>query len=519
MATLTDNETQLSQTLIEAFPSFDWSAGSAFYEQIIKPWAVNLTDRDVAIQLTKDNMSLVQVLNSPDPDSDHVDQLLSNFLITRRQGSVASGYVSVYFAGANSVTVSSQTTITCAGVSFAPKKTYIGVVGTILEQSTDEVQYVQAVSLGNSEYVFAIEVDSIDNTDVILGPGQSCTNDLSSNFISSMVTASTFSGGSIPETTSEFIERAQLGITTSSNTGKDNIRSLVEKSAYNVLDSQVFGFGDAVQLRDSHNNAGISSGGRADVYVSTDALIQKVITPLSASRVSGTLWRAEIPADIYPGAYGVSSIRTTSYIIDTPIQHEISLYTNSSRPYVDTPTEARYSKYQTMSVLFYDANTLGTAEDSKTYSFEILYMPNIADLQDYIEGDDIEAALSDVLVKAFVPIEVSTGITIDYAPGVLPPDVAELQVSVASAINGRRAGASMLSASDIVYAVKSLFPEGTVRMPITMQGTTYLPDGTVRYSSDNDNISVPSNVVGVTPGNTKFFSSPDIVSISLNEGL
>jgi hypothetical protein len=519
VANLADNETQLSQTLIEAFPGFDWSAGSAFYEQIIKPWAVNLTDRDVAVQLTKDNMSLVQVLNSADPDPDHVDKLLSNFLITRREGSTANGFISVYFAGATSVSVSSQTTITCSGVNFAPQKTYIGVVGEILEQSTDEVQYIQATPLGNNEYVFAIEVDSLEATEIILGPGQECTNDLSSNFISSMVTASTFSGGAIPETTAEFIERAKLGVTTSSNTGKDNIRSLVEESPYNVLDSQVFGFGDEVQLRDSHNNAGIATGGRADVYVSTDALIQKVITPLVATRVSGSLWRADIPSDQYAGAYGVNSIRTTEALIDTPIQHELSLYSTSSRPFVDSPIEARYSKYQIMSVLFYDANTLGSSETEKTYSFEILYMPNIDDLQDYIEDDDIEAALSDVLVKAFVPIEISAGITVDYPQGILPPDVNTLQVAVAAAINGRRAGSSMMPASDLVYAVKSLFPEGIVRMPLAMQGKAYLPDGTVGYSSDNDNISVPTGVIGVTPGNTKFFSSPDIVSISLNEVL
>ncbi len=517
MSTLAENELQLQQTLIESFPSFDWSVGTAFYEQIIKPWAVNLTDRDEAIQLTKDNMSLIQVLNSDSPDDEHVDKLLSNYNVTRRQGSAATGFVSVYFSGANSVSISSQTTITCAGVAFSPNKTYIGVVGEIKEQSTEEVQYVQATSLGDSEYVFAIEVDSVQNTDVILGPGQDCTSDQSSSFISSLVTASTFSGGSIAETSAEFIERAKLGITTSSNTGKDNIRSLVEDSAYNVLDSQVFGFGDAVQLRDLHNHALISTGGRADVYVATDSVIQKVITPLEATRVEGSLWRAEIPEGLYAGAYGVASIRTTSSLIDTPIQHVIDITSTDSRPYVDAPIEGRYSKYQKMSVLFYDASTLESGETTKTYSFEILYMPNISDLQDYVEGDDIQAALSDVLVKAFVPIEVSAGITIDYPQGILPPDVNSLQVAVASAINGRRAGSSMLAASDIVYAVKSSFPEGIVRMPIAMLGTAYLPDGSVSYSSDNDNISVPAGVDGVSPGNTKFFSSPDKVSISLQE--
>ena len=111
---------------------------------------------------------------------------------------------------------------------------------------------------------------------------QECESDLSSSFINRVLTASTFSGGSLPETTSELLTRSQLGITTSSNTGKDNIRSLVEDSPFNVIDSQVFGFGDEVQLRDTHNNAGVATGGRADVYVATDSVIQKVITPLTA---------------------------------------------------------------------------------------------------------------------------------------------------------------------------------------------------------------------------------------------
>jgi len=517
VSTLAENELELQQTLIEAFPKFDWSAGSAFYSTVIQPWAVNLTDRDVSIDTVLANMSLVQVLNSDDPDADLVDLLLSNYNVVRSQGSIATGFMSVYFTGANSVTVAANTTITCGEVSFNPQKTYIGVVGTITEQDTDEVAYVNAIAVSETEYVFVIEVDSAEVTDAILGPGQECTTDLSSSFINRLVTASTFSGGSLPETTAELLTKAQLGITTSSNTGKDNIRSLVEASPYNVLDSQVFGFGDAVQLRDSHNNAGVSTGGRADVYVATDSVIQKIITPLTATRVSGTLWQAVIPADVYAGAYGVSKILLSTDLIDTPINHIMSYFTENSRPYIDDALEARYSKYQLMTVQFYDSDTIDTVETEKVYNFEILYMPNIDDVQEYVEDEDIQGALADLLVKAFVPIEISVGVTVDYTAGVIPPDVATLQTAVATAINGFRAGESEMPASSIVFAVMSAFPEGTVRMPIAMLGKIYMPDGTVQYSSNNDNISVPVGVVGVAPGNAKFFSSPDIINITLNE--
>jgi hypothetical protein len=518
VATLLENEQELQATLTEAFPTFNWSVGTAFYSQIIQPWAVNLSSRDDAIDTVKNNMSLIQVLNSDNPDAELTALLLSNYNIAPREGTVATGFMSVYFSGAGSVTISTGTTITCGDTAFVPQKTFIGVVGTITEQDTEEVSYIQATLIGENEYVFVIEVDSVEATTAILGPGQVCTSDLSSSFISSIVTASTFSGGVLTETTAELLERAKLGITTSSNTGKDNIRSLVEASEFNVLDSQVFGFGDASMLRDSHNNAGISTGGRADVYVATDSVIQKVITPITATRLSGTLWEAVIPSSLYAGAYGVDAVYDGSVsLIDTPLEHVLSFFTDNTRPFVDTAVEARYSKYQQLSVRFYDSATLDTIETEKVYSFRVLYLPNIDDLQTYVEDPDIQASMADILVKAFVPIEVSIGVTIDYSQGITAPDAAALQTAVSSAVNGRRAGSSLMPASDVVYAVKNAFPEGIVRMPISMQGKIYLPDGTVGYSSDNDNISVPSGIEGVDPGNTKFFASPDLVSITLNE--
>jgi hypothetical protein len=516
MSTLTQNELEIQNTLKERLPLFSWETGSALYEQIVKPWAVNLADRDVAIDTLKESMSLVQVLNSDSPDEELVTKLLSNFNVTLQEGSVSSGYLAVYFKGANTVSIPNSAVFTCGGVQLRPNKTYIGVVGTITTQDSEVLAYIQAQSVGNSEYVFVIEVTTLDVNDTVIGPGQTCTSELSSSFITKVVTASTFSGGSLPETIESLLERAKLGITEASNTGKDNIRSLATNSPYNVIDSSVFGFGDATQTRDTHNNAGISTGGRADLYVCTDPVIQQVDILIQAERVVDTYWKFEIPS-LYAGAYGVSNIFTSNYTITGPYAYELNYVPTNSRPYIDNAQEARYSSYQKLYVYFYDENTRETVETTKQYSTTVLYMPNIDELQSYMEDPLRQAATFDVLVKAFIPVEISVGLTLEYSQGVVPPDEALIVNKIAEAINSKLSGTAQLPASDIVYAAKQVFKDCTVLMPIRMQGTIYLPSGEVGYSSSTNNIEVPVHIEGVDKGNTKFFCNPADVSVTLKE--
>jgi hypothetical protein len=517
MATLKENEEELKRTLEEYFPTYDWSIGGVFHEQIIKPWAVNLSNRDTEIDTLKNNMSLFQVLNSDSPDEELVDLLLSNFNVTRKEGTRSTGFISVYFSGASSVAIPAGTIITCAGIQFSPTTTFIGALGLITEQDTTQVSYIKALEVNNTTRVMQIEVISKQPTDIVLSPGQVCTHNLSSTYIKKMETSSTFSGGSLPETTEDLIDRAKLGITAESATGKDNIRSLLTNSPYNVLDVQVFGFGDEVQIRDRHPVTGISSGGRSDAYVSTNPVIQKILIPLTATRVEGTQWTVTVPSSLYAGAYAVKSIRSGTNIIDTPIQHVLGYSSTNTRPYIKNEQEARYSRYQILSVYFFDENTEATVDTTKDYILEILYMPNIDELQTYIEDNEIQTAIGDILIKAFIPIEISIGVSVDYFSGVVPPDITSIKSEIAAAVNTQKAGKSSFPASDVVYAIKKLFPSANVKMPIRMHGTIYLPDGTIGHTSDNNNIEVPVEFEGVTAGNVKFFSSLDLIDVSLKE--
>lgn len=508
---------ELTANLSEQFPDRDFSPGSANYSLIVKPWASNLAKRDTDIDEVVDNMSIIQVLNNPDASDDMVDQILSNFNVTRDEGNNSSGFLAVYFAGTTALSIPATSTFTCAGVELRPVKSFVGIVGEVVERDTSEITYTQATPIGNNEYVFAIQVASTTTSDIVLGPGTACSYDLSSPYISGVQTASTFSGGTLPETTEELLERSSLGITAQSTSGSEHIRALVEASEYNVLDSAVFGYGDELMIRDTDPVSGIASGGHADVYILTDPVVQVADVVLEATRASNTdPWTVRIPEDVYPGAYGVRNITRSGTILNGEIKHTFGYIPSGNRPLIRSAEEARYSAYQTLDLEFTD-ETADAGTLAQNYIFSVSYMPNIGLVQDYIESEDIRASSFDILTKAMVPIQVGGEMTISYPAGVTPPDAETLAAEVANAINSKRSGTAQLHTSIMVRAVASLFPEGTVRMPARLSGTIILPSGNVGFGASTNYLEVPTNVAGVAPGNTKFFSTSSDIFIAYIE--
>ncbi len=505
--------------LQEVFPERDFSDGTANHGLIVKPWATNLAERDTNV--TDDllaNMSIVQVLNNPDASEEHVDQILSNFNVTRREGTPSTGFLSIYFAGASTLSIPVTASFVCGNVTFTPVKDFVGIVGEVIEQDTEEITYVKAIPVGENEYVFAIQVTSTEITSSVIGPGVECTNSQSSPFIQRVVTASTFTGGTLPETTAELLERAQLGITAPAASGKDHIRSLLESSPYNVLDSAVFGLGDKVVIRDTDILSGVSVGGHADAYVITSPAVQRAQAPLLAVREGSTnFWTMNVPEDVYPGAYGVSLISREGSSFSGELEHLLGYIPSGNRPLVQSPQDARYSAYQTLTIRFEDSSG-GAVDTERSYVAEVLYMPSIALIQDYVEDETRQASTFDILVKAMIPIEVSTEVSITYPTGVVAPDISVIQEAITDAINGMRSGVNQLYITVVSDAVHEVFPEGTVQTPLRLGGRMFLPSGMIGFETSTDYLAVP-DIDGVVPGNVKYFCTTADVSVFLTEGV
>lgn len=508
------------QTLLSTeIPDTDFSVGTVLYDLLVKPAAVTLAAQETDLDALRNSMSLVQVLQDPTASDESVDNLLSNYNVSRREGSRAAGLINIYVSTTDNVYIEPTAIITCGATRLNPSKAYVAVFGTITTQDTQDVSYVQMRQFDDSTYVFSIEAVTVENTDTVLSPGQSCSISTQDSFIRRVEVGSTFTGGALAETSEEFLIRAATSINSKVVTGRDNIQSLLEDngSGVDVLDAGAFGMGDVLQLRDKDNAAGVSSGGHVDVYVTTSPVPSFATASLPATREAGGTWSLPIPRETYAGAYGVTEIRNGADAYNTNLVHVLGYELDEGAPHITQPVHARYSKYQTLTIQF-ETTGIDDSVTEQNFDVDILFMPGLNTLQEYMQGADIRSYAFDTLVKGTIPVLVSVAVTVEYVQGISPPTITALQQAVSDEINLQRMRVGSLESSKVVYALREAFGAGDVRMPITLSGKVFLPDGTTAFATDQNRLVVPEET-GIGAENTDFFCYPENVEVTLVEVL
>jgi hypothetical protein len=512
------------QLMTELDENSDYSVGTVLYELVIKPASILQATQEDALEVDRANKSLLNVIglinDGEEVDDASVDELLSNFNVTRRTGTRASGSITIYTNNTANVFIGQSTVLLTGNVELRPLKSYIGYLGTAPGTDNASVSHIPMREISPGTYVFNIEAETVDVFSGVIGVGEPVTLTPSQLQVSQAVVASTFLGGSQEESTTSLLERASVGIHARVLTGRDNIRSMLQDNVIiDVLDSQVFGMGDELMLRDKANTTGISGGGAVDAYVRVNPTPTTATVTLTGTYDSDTdLWTIEIPAEDYPGAYGVLGVNYADQLDITSWNTVLDYYTDENAPFMSEAIHARYSKYQLMSIQFsvYQSLDAEAAAGSAQFEVDIYYTPSLVALQDYVEDPNVRNYAFDTLIKGAVPVDIQIAFEVQYRQGVTPPDAAVIQAQVADIINGKLIGHKALQSSDIVYASKIIFPEGEVIMPINMWGKTYRPDGTTVYTHSQDHIEV-APVPGQTVDNSMFVCIPSDVNVILTE--
>jgi hypothetical protein len=507
----------LQQFLTEQYPTLDWSVGTVLYDLLIKPASVTFSAQANTAEEIRANLSLYDVLNSDNPNAELVDALLSNYNVVRKEGQTATGTILIYTESEQNVFIPEGALFTCNEIEIQPIKSYVGVFGDIVEEDTDEIAYIQMREIGNGTRVFAITAETIEAMETVLSAGLPCDSSLGNTRITAVETGSSFTGGSLQETTDELLERAQSGVNATVVTGRDNIRQLLRnQTEVNVIDADVFGMGDPLQFRDAVNNAGVSSGGRLDVYVKTAPIPIVTEAPLTGYKTDG-VWSIEIPADSYPGAAGVQQITYGDTLINTGITHVLGYDPQGPWPLIESALQARYSKYQTLTVQF-ETDAVDPSLDEVDFVVSIIHMPGVGTLQEYLNDPAIRSHAFDHVVKGVVPVVIDVDVDIEYTRGAVVPTVGAIQQAISDNINRKLISAEALYTSDVVYACGVVFSEGTVRMPINLRARIYMPDGSVQYTSSQNYIKAPT-ATGISFENSTFSCFPVDVNITLSEVL
>jgi len=464
-------------------------------------------------------------------DTDVVDRVMSNFLLTRRIGAAASGTVTIVVSELQSFTIPSNGVFEASGSSF------VTTAAHAIRTSSTNIQSVNdraLTPLGDGNYSFTINV-----TALVVGSASMLTKDTTvipavtiPNLVRATVTAD-FSGGLDTETNGELLLRIQEGLACKALSNRVNMMSLLRNDASvpGLVASSILGYGDAEMKRDQHSILPVSFGGRADWYVKTQEqptlqALAKTATLMSTDSANRGTWQFSIARDEVPGFYDVKTVKpadSDNYVgafdvtldtrgfDDAPILGELT-------PDIETSKEGAYSRYQTAIIQFYDSDTdttsLTAGTSTQDYSIAIRVMPNIDAVQALAGSRDVRNYAGDVLVKAAVPCFVSLAFTLQGKMGAVLPDPATIRTALASFVNNL-GFVGRLNASSLFDIIHDYLPDNVACSAIDILGQIRRPDGTVKPLRSSEAIIIPSEPDGmVTARTTAFILNPEDIAIS-----
>jgi len=531
-STVVDNTTaQIQAYASELLPEADFSKGTTLYDLLIRPAGILQAMAEMNVNRARNAGSLLRIAQYPYiADNDMVDELLSNYRIYRRGGTIAGGSVDIKISSNVVTAVPSGAVFVSGGLRFFANQAYVGVPSQGLVATTSDRLIRQ---LADGAYAFTVEVTAeAEGAAYQINQGTTIVmQNPPSNYISSTA-AYDFSPGVGEETNSEIIARMPAGLANRTPGNRTNIEALLRDNYEDMVNVSIVGYGQPEMSRDQDNLFLFSYGGKSDIYAQTALRPQLIRVRKSALLVNASTgtWQMLFDRDEFAGVYKLSAVLPLS-LPDAGGSLRVTLEARSVDttvpttnpdlfvPHFDSYVQAAFSRYQTLSIEFIDPYTsttdLTVRESTNDYYVDILTMPAIAQLQDEVLSDpELRAHRYDDVVRAPIPVLVSVRMGIRLRNGDAP-NLTAIRQTVADRINqlGFR---SVLSSSYVIDAVHGLLgSRSSVILPIDMLGELIDPEdgSSITYRSSSE-ISIPTDYTkSISSKTVMFFCDPDDVYI------
>lgn len=474
--------------------------------------------------------SLQQIEADPTiADTTTVSDVLSNWGITRREGTKASGEVVIVVNASTSVTISAGAVFEASGMKFTSDNSFTSTSNPAAVTNVND-RFMTKLSDGNYLFTIFVTAESVGSASKLIANTLLIPNSTVSNYVTSYA-SSDFSDGTDTETNTELINQLQDGISTKSLSNRVNMRALLRSlSQFSTVTNQsIVGYGDTEMLRDKHSIFPLSFGGRVDWYIRgqiglyTTSLLKEAVLVSVDSSGNGT-WQFSLLKDDVPGFYEVKSILLSG---ETPTGSETFTVTSDSRgldltdtgfvPDIKTQEEGAFTAYQTTTIQFVDTDTDASAMtpgDKQDYSVNVVGTTHIKELQAYMGSRDVRSFGSDVLVKAPVPCFVQVSMTLNKSTGDSDPDVSSIKTAVAAVVNGT-GFIGRLDGSRILEVVNGYIQNNISITDLDLLGRIFTPQYTTKWVRDGNSLVVSDDASSmVTAKTVQFFT--DIADISIN---
>lgn len=477
-------EQVIIDTLTVYSPSIMTKAGSVVRELVIRPLSYILSWSNVNLADTRTKSSIAYLKTSQATVNPLADEIASNYFVERKQGSRSKGIITV--------TLNAPVVRIPGGASFAigditaHTENQIIISNGDLTNTLNGIDYILSVPIGEREYIANIPVvaSSVGKIEIPIG-----TN-VEVNFATAAITqaelTSAITGGTDVETDASLMQRAEYN---TAESGIGTYYGLLKKfSKAPVYVQSIFPVAgeDAPLFRARYNNLSINPGGFVDCYVKTANQPTTDFVDFTLTK-SGSSYTGEVYADKCAGFFGLGQlIAGSSYIKNYSVQFD-------SHDAGNNASGARLSVQQN-AIISFSADELESTPDSITARISVSYMPNILELQQYMDGDKERFIGQDIQIKAAIPVLTSISCGISSIKELTDSDIVALKQAIVDCVNMTPVGSRTLNFSDMRAACQTLMPAVDLRLPCTLHATTYLKDGSTDTFYSNTGILDISDV-------------------------
>lgn len=524
-----DNTIEIAQRLQEDNAYTDAGRG-AFYDLLSYPSGMLAARLEANLADYLSARSLNALLNDPTADPSLVDDVLSNYMVTRKVGNTASGSITIVLAKNTSVTIGRGALFTSQG------KTYVST--NVFTAKAEAAQVIGPndrliTATPDGKYSFNIDVQAAAaGASYNLGKGSLIVPNVPPpNYVTSYAT-SDFVPGTDTETNQELLQRLQYGIAAKTLSSRPNMIAMLKtvSGLQNIVNMSIVGAGDPQMIRDKRSIFPLGiSGGRADWYIRPEAKVRIGTVTKTATRIDSEfehqpVYQVTFTKSEFPGFYEVRAIRLTgatltdgSYPVTGDIR-SVDLSGTDKLPDIVNPVEGVYSAYQTVTIQFADLSATGSVSvgATKNFDFDIVYVPLIDTAQTTVASRGVSHFGADCLVKAAIPCFVTVAINISQPTGAAVLDTNYIAASIAAEIN-KTAFTGRLFAGRLVDIVHGFLTDSLSSVAqVVMTGRIRRPDGTLLYLSDTSALVVPEEGITMVGARTvQFYSDPDSVAINI----
>jgi len=510
----------ITQALAARFPDYETRRG-VLHDVVLELFSMLAAAQEAELDQVRSSSSLAAVDTL---STAALDALAGNYRLSRTAATAATGEVRVLLSRSAAVTLPAGTQFLYGTTTYKTTRTFQAQTASELVVSDgDRLITAEGASWGFTVDVEAAEAGSAAN---LARYGVLSMPSPPARFVSAYAYTD-LAGGADAESNTALTARIQAGWSSRAWGNRASLEALLFEAFPSLVAVSAVGAGAAEMLRDRHGLFPISSGGKVDLYVRTQALYATTTVTVTASLISkvgsvGT-WQINLAAATVPGFYEVEKVllpsmaSTATGFAPTADTRNFSL-TGDYQPDIAVTLEGVYSAFQTAQVQFADTTTDATALSpgvTAEYRAVVRYQPLIAELQAYLGASERSPLGADVLVKAAVPVFTSVAVTVLWPTGSTAPAAADIQSVLADSVN-QSGFTSRLSVAQVAAALRAVWPTITVD---TVSFTTRLrkPDGTNVSATVAGNVSLSDDAANMVSGNTlAFYLRDSDVAVTVN---